>query len=87
MLGNDPQSDQKTRSTAPGAGVERRKVRAYWIGLCVYLFIFLNAVRLVGQVPYEVVVAGALLNAAIIVGTFLLLRRAYRKLRNETSLK
>ena len=62
--------------------VERKKIRAYWIGLCTYLLIFLNVILSVNQFPYMAVVIGAAINAVVIVGFVLLLRRAYRRIRD-----
>ena len=69
------------------ASSERRRIRFYWIGLGTYFLIFLNALCFAGRVPYQVFVLGALLNAAMIVGIFILIRRAYRRLRNSSTPK
>lgn len=66
---------------------QRRRIRLYWIGLFTYFLIFENAIRLVGQVPYQLFVLGALLNATIIVGIVIFIRRAYRRLRNASAPK
>jgi hypothetical protein len=80
--------NKETRdATVDSASAERRRIRLYWIGLGTYFLIFLNAIRFANRVPYQVFVLGALLNAAIIVGIFILIRRAYRRLRNGSAPK
>ena len=63
---------------------ERRRIRWYWVGLGTYFLILLNVARIAGGLPYQIFVLGALLNAAIIIGIILLLRRAYRRLRSQS---
>ena len=56
----------------------KSRIRGLWTGLITYFLIFLNAIRYAHQVPYQIFVLGALLNATILTAFVLALRRAYR---------
>ena len=58
-------------------GVVRRR-RVLWVALVVYFLIMFNALRYVYVVPYQAVIAGSLVNMAIIVSLFVALRRTYK---------
>jgi hypothetical protein len=62
--------------------VERRRILWYWIGLGTYLLILLNVLRIASTLSYMILVLGAVVNLAVIVGIILLLRRAYQRLRS-----
>jgi hypothetical protein len=61
--------------------MEERRIRWYWIGLITQFLIFLNVVRIAGQVPYQLLALGAVFNMAILGTIVFLLQRAYKRLR------
>jgi hypothetical protein len=63
--------------------IEQKKIRWYWIGVVTYFLILLNAGRFAYQVRYEVLIIGAILNAVMIIGFVLLLRKSYRRIRGH----
>jgi len=74
-------NEKKDASTLPAdssrdAVVRRRRV--LWVALVVYFLIMLNALRYVYVVPYQAVIAGSVVNMAIIVSLVLALRRTYK---------
>jgi len=63
-------------ASSKDAVVRRRRV--LWVGLVVYFLIMLNAFRYVYVVPYQAVIAGSIVNMAIIVCLVQALKRAYQ---------
>lgn len=59
---------------------EQRRLKLAWIGLATYFLIFLNAIRYVDKVPYQIFVLGFLLNATIITVIILCMRRSYQRI-------
>ena len=64
---------------------ERAKVRWYWIGVVTYFLIWMNALRFAAVVPYQILVGGAILNTVIIIGFIVLLRRSYRRIKENSA--
>jgi hypothetical protein len=57
------------------------RIRMLWIGLGTYFLIFVNAARYLRVVPYQVFVAGAVINGGILTAFIVELRKAYRNRR------
>jgi hypothetical protein len=62
---------------------DRRKIRMLWFGGGVYLLILLNGLRYFGQLPYQIVILGACLNAAILATVATTLVKIYKRTRNS----
>ena len=60
-----------------------RRVRVLWIGLALYFLILLNALRYVHSVPYQALVLGGLVIAAIIIAIVVSMRRVYRRISSK----
>lgn len=61
--------------------LERRRIRWYWVGVVLYSLIWLNGLRFARQVSYVVLILGALVNVAMLLGAIFLLRRSNLRLR------
>ena len=64
---------------------EKKKIRWYWIMLALYALICWNAASIASQVPFGALMTGALVNAAVIIGFVILLRKSYRRIREHNT--
>jgi hypothetical protein len=73
----------KNKDIAASSDVTRkadgRRIRILWVGLGIYFLIMLNTLRFAYRVPYQVLVAGGLINLAIIAAIIVSMRRVYRR--------
>jgi hypothetical protein len=67
-------------STASTRRADVRKIRVLWIGLGLYFLITLNALRYAREVPYQILILGALVNMAIVMAIIISMRRVYKRL-------
>jgi len=67
-------------STASTRRADVRKIRVLWIGLGLYFLITLNALRHAREVPYQILILGALVNMAIVMAIIISMRRVYKRL-------
>ena len=70
---NHLQSPEKIRA-------DRRRLKILWAGLAVYFVGMMNAIRFAFRVPYQAVIVGALINAAMIVAFFMAIVKVQRRL-------
>jgi len=63
---------QNPRSTQhqEADNADKSKLRVLWGGVCLYFLIMVNAFRFATQVPYQILVLGALINFGVIVSLF-----------------
>jgi hypothetical protein len=66
----------------------RSRIRGLWIGLAIWVFILVNALRVAdvmisSLIPLPIFALGILANVGLIVATALFLRRDYRALRSK----
>jgi hypothetical protein len=64
-------------------GADKSRLRVLWIGLCLYLLIVLNAMRLTNQVPYQALVLGGLVNLGIIISIFVAISKVRKRMRQR----
>jgi hypothetical protein len=58
---------------------DRRRLRFLWIGLVTWILVIINAVRLIRNAPYQVLVIAGVVDF-LTVGAFIIaIRREYRK--------
>jgi hypothetical protein len=67
----------------PVNDADRRKLRVLWVGAGLYFLIFLNGLRYFSQLPYQIVILGAALNAAIFTAIIVSLRKVYKRIGSE----
>ena len=75
---NTEDSELISKSTR---GADVRRLRLLWVGFVLYFLIMLNALRYAHVVPYQIFVLCSLVNCAILVTTFVAMRRIYMRLR------
>ncbi len=68
-----------------GDGSDNGRIRWLWIGLGTYFLIFVNVGRYIRVVPYQLSIAGALINMGVITAFVVALRKAYRNRRPPNS--
>ncbi len=73
------EAGEVTPKSAKDADVKR--LRVLWMGLGLYFLIMLNAVRYASRVPYQILIIGSLINAAIIVAIVVAIRRVNKRLK------
>src|SRR5450432_2051003 len=62
---------------------DRRQIRILWVGAGLYFLILLNGLRYWGQLPYQVVILGAALNAMILTMFIMTIRKVRKRIRTE----
>jgi hypothetical protein len=62
---------------------DKRKLRMLWAGLAVYFLIMLNAIRLATQIPYQILIVGALINVGVIISIFVAMNKVRRRMRSR----
>jgi|SRR5450432_3965446 hypothetical protein len=62
---------------------DRRQIRILWVGAGLYFLILLNGLRYFGQLPYQVVILGAALNAMIFTMFIVTIRKVRKRIRTE----
>ena len=62
---------------------DRRQIRILWAGAGLYFLILLNGLRYWGQLPYQVVILGAALNAMILTMFIMTIRKVRKRIRTE----
>jgi uncharacterized integral membrane protein len=77
---DNEKKDANTLPTTSSRDAVVRRIRVLWVALVVYFLIMLNAFRYVYVAPYQAVIAGSIVNMAIIVSLVLALKRAYKSL-------
>jgi hypothetical protein len=67
---------------------DKRRIKLLYIGLVMWIVVFLNAVvRYGSRVPYQVFVLGSVIDFIMIIAFILGLRKAYRRLGSESERK
>ena len=80
----DAENKNASESTANfSKAADIRRVRVLWIGSALYFLILLNAFRYIYVVPYQILVVGGLVNAAIITAIVVSMRRVYRRISSK----
>jgi uncharacterized integral membrane protein len=75
-----------TETSTPCSAVEeanradKTKLRVLWAGICLYILIMANALRLTAQLPYQVLVLGGLVNMGIIISMFVAMNKIKRRM-------
>jgi hypothetical protein len=64
---------------------DKGRICLLWVGLVTYFLIFVNSARYLAIVPYQVLIAGALISAGMITAFVAALRKAYRNRRAPNS--
>jgi len=85
----DPENMVDDGAAKVAAAKIRSRIRGLWIGLAIWVFILVNALRVAklmisSLIPLPIYALGILANVGLIVATALFLRRAYRELRSKT---
>ena len=62
---------------------DRRQIRILWAGAGLYFLILLNGLRYFGQLPYQAVILGAVLNAMIFTVFIMTIRKVRKRIRTE----
>jgi hypothetical protein len=79
-----------TETSTPGSAVEaankadKTRLRVLWAGVCLYILIMANALRLTAQLPYQVLVLGGLLNMGIIISMFVAMNKIKRRMADRS---
>jgi lipoprotein signal peptidase len=76
---------KESRLTLNESGNDNGRIRLLWVGLVTYFLIFMNSARYLTRFPYQVLIAGALINAGMITAFVVALRKAYRNRRPPNS--
>ena len=64
-------------------GNDKKRLKALWVGLCVYFVIVLVAVQYATRVPYQALALGGILNLSIIICFFVAINKVRRRIRTH----
>ena len=60
-----------------------RRLRFLWIGLITWIFLIINAVRFIGNAPYQLVAVAGIVDFAVIGAFIIALRKEYRNVHRD----
>jgi hypothetical protein len=63
--------------------VDKAKLRVLWGGVCLYALIMVNAFRFAAQVPYQILILGALVNMSIVISLFVAINKVRRRMQGR----
>jgi hypothetical protein len=63
------------------ADADRRKLRILWIGAGTYSLILLNGLRFFEELPYQVVLFGTAVNAALLIAFIMTIKKVSKRIR------
>jgi hypothetical protein len=82
--------NSSSRGAADLAAIKTRsRIRGLWVGLAIWVFILINALRVApaltaNWVPMPIYALGLLVNLGLIAYTAYMLRKSYRDLRSNS---
>jgi hypothetical protein len=62
---------------------DKSKLRVLWAGVCLYVLIMVNAFRFAAQVPYQILILGALINIGVIVSLFVAINKVRKRMQER----
>ena len=76
---------QDTRNTElqEANKADKSKLRVLWAGVCLYVLIMVNALRLAAQVPYQILILGGLVNIGVIVSFFVAINKVRKRMQER----
>src|SRR5437899_7513145 len=63
--------------------VDKKRLKALWVGLSVYFVIMVVAFQYATRVPYQILAQGGLLNMTIVISFFVAINKVRRRIRNQ----